>query len=122
MPPPAISTEGAPTTPASALVPAAWWPAVRAVLPAFLLLRLLVVLAAAVAPLLLPVQVFSDIPWYQAPHPVPPLVDAFVRWDSIHYLSVATGGYAIGTSAWDTNTQYMPLFPLLARPAAQQAG
>lgn len=116
------SPSGAPLPPLRAVGPAAWWPAVRAVLPAFMLSRVLVLLAAAVAPFLLPVQVFSDIPWYQAPQPVPPLVDAFVRWDSIHYLSVATGGYVIGDTAWNTNTQYMPLFPLLARLLGGWAG
>jgi hypothetical protein len=41
------------------------------------------------------------------------VLDAFVRWDAVHYLSIARDGYVVGSGPWDTNVPFLPLYPWL---------
>ena len=63
-------------------------------------------LPEAVYPDLSQVRFHTDLPWF---------VDAIVRWDSLHYLSIAQHGYSVGENQWDTNTPFFPLYPWLMR-------
>ena len=89
---------------------------------AFLLSRAVVYGAAFLAPWLLPEGIYADLPNVPFHTVAPHFVDALVRWDSIHYLSIASQGYQVGQGPWDTNTPFLPLYPWLMRLLGGWAG
>jgi hypothetical protein len=48
-----------------------------------------------------------------------PLVDAFARWDALHYVAIAANGYPATVPA---NAAFFPLYPLLVRSVALAGG
>lgn len=100
----------APPKPASVLRPALGAAAV-----AFLVSRALVYAAVLVGPMLLPERIYPDLAHLPLHTDAPRVVDALARWDSMHYIAIATHGYQLGSTGWDTTSRYLPLYPALMR-------
>lgn len=81
---------------------------------AFVFTRAIVLAAALAAPFVLPERIYTDLPAGVPLHTgLPWALDALVRWDGFHNLSVAQAGYHVGATSWETNTPSLPLYPLL---------
>ena len=89
---------------------------------AFLLSRIVVYGAVLLGPFFLPERSYPDLPDVTFRTATPWPVDALVRWDGIHYLSVALQGYQVSPSNWGTNMPFLPLYPWLARLLGGWAG
>lgn len=90
-----------------------WWSAWKAAAVVFLFSRTVVFAAAYFAPLFLPEQYLADMPESMVHTGLPRLLDALVRWDAWHYILIARDGYAAGSTVWDTNIPFLPLYPWL---------
>jgi Mannosyltransferase (PIG-V) len=87
---------------------APWGQATLAVLPAFILTRIVFILLTYFGTVLFTVSNYS----YQA-LPLSTILRSWYRWDAIHFQAIATQGYA-----QFENTAFFPLYPLLERQVA----
>ena len=87
---------------------APWWQATLAVLPAFILTRIVFILLTYFGTVLFTVSNYS----YQA-LPLSTILRSWYRWDAIHFQAIATQGYA-----QFENTAFFPLYPWLERQVA----
>jgi hypothetical protein len=83
----------------------------------FALTRLVLVSVAMLASAALPLSPWVPREWGRSV--VAPAVDAFARWDGLHYISIAANGYP---STEPTNAAFFPLYPMAMRVAATLLG
>lgn len=84
------------------------WNCVKSVLGAFLITRIMIVVTTYFSLALFPPS--SAMDWFVRLNPENLLLDGLIRWDGIHFLSIARDGY--------TNQiyfLYFPIYPLLIR-------
>jgi len=80
------------------------------VLAAFLVTRVTLVVVAALAVSAIPMS--SSIPAEWLRSGLNPIFESFSRWDSLHYLDIAWGGYRTSDPS---SAAFFPLFPMLVR-------
>jgi hypothetical protein len=76
----------------------------------FVVTRIVLVLAAALAVGSLPMSPWIPIYWIR--DAITPTVDAFARWDGWHYINIAHTGYLPGGA---DEAAFFPLYPMLMR-------
>jgi hypothetical protein len=96
------------------------WPALRAVLLAFLITRLLLLLVIFASSATLPMRPGPFL--YADPHH--PVLDGLVRYDSWWYHNIVTQGYNAGDIATGQqgNVAFFPLYPLLVALVSRLVG
>ena len=96
--------------------------ALKAALIVFISSRLVILIALVVAEVVIPegfdpkdpdLFVHTDAPWP---------VDALIRWDGAHYLSIARDGYSSGSHPTVNTARFWPLYPFLVHVAGAWAG
>jgi hypothetical protein len=80
------------------------------VLAAFLVTRVTLVVVATLAVSAIPIS--SAIPAEWLRDGLNPIFESFSRWDSLHYLDIAWGGYRTSDPS---SPAFFPLFPMLVR-------
>jgi Mannosyltransferase (PIG-V) len=80
------------------------------VLAAFLVTRVTLVVVAAIAVSALPISSAIPLEWLRPG--LNPIFESFSRWDSLHYLDIAWGGYRTSDPS---SPAFFPLFPMVVR-------
>ena len=80
------------------------------VLAAFLVTRVTLVVVAALAVSALPISSAIPLEWLRPG--LNPIFESFSRWDSLHYLDIAWGGYRASDPS---SPAFFPLFPMIVR-------
>ncbi len=96
---------------------AAWLVFVRDVFFPFVVTRLLLGIVAIIATAALPLSPWIPASWLRPG--LLPVLDAFSRWDGLHYVDIAQSGYG---ATDPTNVAFFPLYPLLMRGGATLTG
>src|SRR5580765_5461188 len=104
--PPACGQPAAPTRDDSMSTSVSAW---RAVLPAYVVSRIGLLLIGYTSMLILPLGP-GDAPWQFLPND--PMFDSFVRWDSGWYRTILSWGYYYDSLNHE-NIHFFPLYPLL---------
>ena len=89
---------------------------------AFFLSRAIIWGAVLIAPLVIPENFDPEHPEATVHTSTPWLADAMVRWDGVHYLTIARYGYLDTSNPLVFTPRYWPLYPWLMRLVGGWAG
>jgi len=84
------------------------------VLAAFLVTRVTLIVVAAIAVSALPISSAIPLEWLRPG--LNPIFESFSRWDSLHYLDIAWGGYRVSDPS---SPAFFPLFPMVVRTVGE---
>ncbi len=89
---------------------------------AFLVSRGIIIAVILIAPYFIPEGYNPKTPEVFTHTDTPRIIDAFVRWDAVHYLSLAKDGYHADSNVLLNNTRAWPLYSWLIRLLGGWAG